>query len=75
MSDYSYLYDEFPEIISGEQLRRILHVSKRKCAWLLQSRAIPCTDNYNKTRRYTVKLDDVIEYIIESENAAARVQP
>ena len=75
MSDYSYLYDEFPEVISGEQLRRILHVSKRKCAWLLQSGAIPCTDNYNKTHRYAVKLDDVIEYIIESENAAERVQP
>ena len=75
MSDYSYLYDEFPEVISGEQLRRILHVSKRKCAWLLQNGAIPCTDNCNKTRRYAVKLDDVIEYIIESENVADRVQP
>ncbi|MBR1430249.1 hypothetical protein [Ruminococcus sp.] len=75
MSDYSYMYDEFPEVISGEQLRKIHHISKRKCAWLLQSGAIPCTDNYNKTRRYAVKLDDVIEYIIESENAAERVQP
>ena len=75
MSDYSYLYDEFPEIISGEQLRKILHISKRKCAWLLQSGAIPCTDSCQSTRRYTVKLDDVIEYIIRSENAAGRVQP
>lgn len=75
MSDYSYLYDEFPEVISGEQLRKILHISKRKCAWLLQSGAIPCTDNCNKTRRYAVKLDDVIEYIIASENAAVNVQP
>ncbi len=75
MSDYSYLYDEFPEVISGEQLRKILHISKRKCAWLLQSGAIPCTDSYQKTRRYAVKLDDVIEYIIRSENAAERVKP
>jgi hypothetical protein len=75
MSDYSYLYDEFPEVLSGEQLRKILHISKRKCAWLLQSGAIPCTDNCNKTRRYAVKLDDVIEYIIRTENAAERVQP
>jgi len=75
MSDYSYLHDEFSEVISGEQLRKILHISKRKCAWLLQSGAIPCTDNCNKTRRYAVKLDDVIEYIIESEKAAERVQP
>ena len=75
MSDYSYLYDEFPEVISGEQLRKILHISKRKCALLLQSGAIPCTDSYQKTRRYAVKLDDVIEYIIRTENAAKRVQP
>ena len=75
MSDYSYLYDEFPEVISGEQLRKILHISKRKCAWLLQSGAIPCTDSYQKTRRYAVKLDDVIEYIIRTEKAAERVQP
>ncbi len=75
MSDYSYLHDEFPETISGEQLRKILHISKRKCAWLLHSGAIPCTDSYQKTRRYAVKLDDVIEYIIRSENAAEKVQP
>ena len=75
MSDYSYLYDEFPEVISGEQLRKILHISKRKCAWLLNSGIIPCIDNCQKTRRYTVKLDDVINYIIASENAAVNVQP
>ena len=75
MSDYSYLYDEFPEVISGEQLRKILHISKRKCAWLLQSGAIPCTDSCQRTRRYAVKLDDVIEYIIRTENVAERVQP
>ncbi|MCR5074461.1 MAG: hypothetical protein K6A79_01445 [Ruminococcus sp.] len=75
MSNYSYLYDEFPEVISGEQLRKILHISKRKCAWLLHSGAIPCTDSCQSTRRYSVKLDDVIEYIIESEKAAEKVQP
>ena len=75
MSDYSYLYDEFPEVISGEQLRKILHISKRKCAWLLQSGAIRCIDSCQSTRRYAVKLDDVIEYIIRTENASERVQP
>lgn len=75
MSNYSYLYDEFPEVISGEQLRQILHVSKRKCAWLLNNGIIPCNDSYQKTRRYAVKLDDVIDYIITSENAAVNVQP
>ena len=75
MNDYSYLHDEFPEVISGEQLRKILHIGKRKCAWLLQSGAIPCNDSCQSTRRYSVKLDDVIEYIIRTENASERVQP
>ena len=74
MNDYSYLYDEFPDVISGEQLRKILHISKRKCAWLLHSGAIPCTDSCQSTRRYAVKLDDVIEYLIRTENAAEKVQ-
>ena len=65
MSDYSYLYDEFPEVISGEQLRKILHVSKRKCAWLLNNGIIPCTDSSQRTRRYSVKIDDVIAYIVD----------
>lgn len=75
MNDYSFLHDEFPEVISGEQLRQILHVSKRKRAWLLNNGIIPCTDNCQRTRRYAVKLNDVIDYIIASENAAVNVQP
>ncbi len=75
MSNYSHLYDEFPEVISGEQLRQILHVSKRKCAWLLNNGVIPCTDSCQRTRRYSIKLDDVIDYIIASENVAVNVKP
>ena len=75
MNDYSYLYDEFSEVISGEQLRQILHISKRKCAWLLNNGIIPCIDSYQKTRRYSINLDDVIDYIITYENAAVNVQP
>ena len=75
MSNYSYLYDEFPEVISGEQLRQILHISKRKCAWLLNGGTIPCSDTCQRTRRYSIKLDDVIDYIISSENVAVNVKP
>ena len=75
MNDYSYLRDEFSEVISGEQLRQILHISKRKCAWLLNSGTIPCSDTCQRTRRYSISLDDVIDYIIASENATVNVQP
>lgn len=68
MNDYSFLHDEFPEIISGEQLRQILHVSKRKCAWLLNNGIIPCDDNYQNSHRYAIKLDNVIAYLEDLEN-------
>jgi len=47
MSDYSYLKERYPEILSSEQLRQILHISKRKCVWMLQNGWIPCIDNHN----------------------------
>lgn len=67
MNDYSFLHNEFPEVISGEQLRQILHVSKRKCAWLLNNGIIPCDDNYQNSHRYTIKLDNVIAYLEDLE--------
>ena len=36
-TDYSYLYESYPEIISADQLYRICHISKRKAKWLLDS--------------------------------------
>ena len=29
-TDYTYLYEEYPEVISADQLYRICHISKRK---------------------------------------------
>ena len=75
MNDYNFLYDNFPEIISGEQLRKILHISKRKCAYLLKSGVIPCIDTGQKSRRYYIRLNDVIEYITTTEKAASAVKP
>ena len=42
------------EKLSAEQICKILHISKRKCAWMLQNGMIPCKDSGKKTRRYTV---------------------
>lgn len=69
MNDYNYLRDEYPPIISSEQLRKLLHISKQKCVWMLQNGIIPCIDTHKKTRRYTIRLDDVIAYITASEQA------
>ena len=61
--DYSFLRDQYPEVITMDQLYRICHISKRKARWLLENGVIPCEDSGKKTRRFKIKLDDVIEFL------------
>lgn len=76
-TDYTFLYEEYPEIISADQLYRICHISKRKAKWLLDSGHIPCQDSGKKTRRYKIRIDDVVTYLrtleAEPETVAAPV--
>ena len=51
------------EIITKEQLYKILHISKRRAKFLLDNGYIPCVDTGNKTRRYQIKMSDVQEFI------------
>lgn len=51
------------EKLSAEQICKILHISKRKCAWMLQNGMIPCKDSGKKTRRYTVLRKDLDAYM------------
>ena len=60
--DYSFLRNQYPEVITMDQLYRICHISKRKARWLLEN-IIPCEDSGKKTRRFKIKLDDVIEFL------------
>ncbi|MEQ3317518.1 helix-turn-helix domain-containing protein [Enterocloster clostridioformis] len=62
-TDYSYLLEEYPPIISMDQLYKICHVSKRKAKWLLEHGVIPCKDSGKKTRRFTIKMVDVVQYL------------
>ena len=66
----------YPKTINSEQLRIILGISKRKCAWMLQNGVIPCKDTEKKTRRYTIEINDVIHYVnAVSENPNAYFIP
>ena len=68
-TDYTYLYEEYPDVISADQLYRICHISKRKAKWLLEHGYIPCEDSGKKTRRYKIRLNDVIDYLRTLEAA------
>lgn len=72
-TDYSFLYDEYPEIISADQLYRICRISKRKAKWLLDSGYIPCQDSGKKTRRYKIRIGDVVNYLRTLETAPETV--
>jgi len=61
--DYSFLHDQYPEVITMDQLYRICHICKRKARWLLENGIIPCEDSGKKTRRFKIKLDDAIEFL------------
>ena len=66
----------YPKTINSEQLRIILGISKRKCAWMLRNGVIPCKDTEKKTRRYTIEITDVIHYVnTVSENPHAYFIP
>lgn len=68
MTDPEAIRKAYPPIISSEQLRILLHVSKRRCVWLMKN-YIPHTDNGAKTRRYTIRLEDAISFIKEYERS------
>ena len=55
------------EIISLEQLYKMLHISKRKAAWMLQNGIIPCEIRGTATHKYTIRKEDVLAYIVKSE--------
>lgn len=61
--DYEKLREEYPETITMEQFYQIAHISKRKANWLLTNSVIPCEDSGKQTRRFKIRLDDVIDYL------------
>ena len=50
------------EYLTADQVRQMLHVSKRKCAWMLQNGLLPCENTGKKTRQYRIRYEDVIAY-------------
>ncbi|SHO45455.1 hypothetical protein [Anaerocolumna xylanovorans] len=62
-NEHSYLQDQYTDIITLDQFYRICHISKRKAKWLLENKIVPCKDSGKKTRRFKIKLTDVIEYL------------
>ena len=63
------------EIISLEQLYKMLHISKRKAAWMLQNGIIPCEIRNTPTHKYTIRKEDVLAYMEKSEREKRKEIP
>ena len=63
------------EIISLEQLYKMLHISKRKAAWMLQNGIIPCEIRGTATHKYTIRKEDVLAYMAKSEREKRKEIP
>ena len=54
--------------MSGDELYRYLHISKKKMRYLLMNGFIPCIDTGKKTHRYIVLRAEVEKYIERRKN-------
>ena len=63
------------EIISLEQLYKMLHISKRKAAWMLQNGIIPCEIRNTPTHKYSIRKEDVLAYIAKSDREKRKEIP
>ena len=63
------------EIISLEQLYKMLHISKRKAAWMLQNGIIPCEIRNTPTHKYAIRKEDVLAYMAKSEREKRKEIP
>lgn len=67
MKYYESIRREYPETVSKDQFYRIAHISKATALHLLQNGLVPCRDTGKKTHRYTIRIDDVLFYMIDRE--------
>ena len=63
------------ETVSLEQLYKMLHISKRKAAWMLQNGIIPCEIRNTPTHKYSIRKDDVLAYMAKSDREKRKEIP
>lgn len=64
-----------PEIITKEQLYKLLHISKRKAKWMLDEDIIPCQNRGTKTHTYLIRMEDVRIYLARPDAERQRELP
>ena len=65
----------YPEYVSKEQMRKICHIRKSTCLFLLENNLVPNIDNGKATHRFKIKTTDVVEYLKQRELHPERYRP
>lgn len=68
------LLHTYPPVLSLENVRVILRISKRKAAWMMHNGYIKCQINEKKTRNYEIKIEDLFAYIDKVEQSDPSVK-
>ena len=70
-------YDElrriYPEYVSLDQVHRICKVAKRTAKYLVENGIIPAIDTGQKSWRYKIAMEDVIDYLQKREQVGSMV--
>lgn len=64
---YQQIINDYPEYVNKEQFYKIAHISKKTAQYLLQSKKVPCIESDKKTRKYKIKVSDIVDYMIDRE--------
>lgn len=64
---YQQIINDYPEYVTKEQFYKIAHISKKTAQHLLQSKKVPCVETDKKTRKYKIKVSDIVTYLIDRE--------
>jgi len=67
MADYSFLTKKYPKCVTKDQFYRICHISKKTAKYYLDNGFIPCVVSKKKTRRYKIKIKDIIAFLEDRE--------
>ena len=50
------------EMMTMEEFYRLLHISKRRAAWILQAGLVPCEDRGSRTWRYRIPRKEALAF-------------
>lgn len=71
-SEFNEIRKQYPMSMTKDQFYRVAHISKATALYLLISGLVPCMDSGKKTRKYTIKTDDVINYLFNRKTNPAK---